>query len=438
MLKLKGMYPNKRILIFILISFIILSILTSSKILISYYSTEQSARIALAKQYLAIAETIANGLDKEGYQQFLLTQTKDDENFTKTKRYLEEYRSRINALYVYVLLLDDSDVSKTMVAAVPSVLQELPIGAPCTVPAAQVSQAKKGQNYFTSIIKGERDEAYFSVGVPFYDENGEILGVIGIDIDAKDLELVSLQVIKSSEITFAIDVLFAIALITVVFFLNKWYRLRLKQDLKDSEKIFIVELGNIVATLKSSRHDLMNHLQVLNGLMQLKLYDKTSDYLKQITLDSKAMDLSLQVKNPILMVLFQSKWELAQSKNIRIQFEIDQSNFNRIESMDLVKIISNLLDNAIEAADIYEGSQPKLIRIICKTVGSKYTFSIENPTLLSVKEQKNLFQIGYTTKGNGDGVRGNGLSIIKRTVEKYHGDINVHYEQEIILIQITI
>ncbi|GGG90107.1 GHKL domain-containing protein [Paenibacillus radicis (ex Gao et al. 2016)] len=438
MLKLKGFYPNKRILIFILISFIILSILTSSKILVSYYSTEQSARIALAKQYIAIAENIANGIDKETYQQFLLTPTEDDENYRKTKRYLEEYRSRINALYVYVLFLDESEVTKTMVAAVPSIVHEIPIGAPCTVPAAQVSQAKKGQNYFTSIIKGDHNDSYFSVGVPFYDEHGEILGVIGIDIDAKDLEQVSLQVIKSNEITFAIDILFAIALITVVFFLNKWYRLRLKQDLKDSEKIFILELGNIVATLKSSRHDLMNHLQVLNGLMQLKLYDKTSDYLKQITMDSKAMDLSLRVKNPILMVLLQSKWELAQSKNIRIQFDIDQSDFNRIESMDLVKIISNLLDNAIEASDIYEGSQSKIIRVICKAIGSKYTFAIENPALLSVKEQKNLFQVGYTTKENGDGLRGNGLSIIKRTVEKYQGDITLHYEEEIILIQITI
>lgn len=420
-----------------LISIVILSILTGSKLLISYYSTENSARITLAKQYIEIANNIADELDKKSYQKFLENPQIEDVNRLLIKQDLELYQKKINSLFTYILLLDESNISKVMISAVPPGIAELPIGAICTVPEAQVIQAKNGQEYFTKILDGEHNTSYFSVGVPFYDDHGEILGVVGIDLDAKELKQVSHQVVINNKITFFIDILFAIVLIIVVYLLHKLYKHKLQQDQKENEKMYISELAKIVGTLKSSRHDLMNHIQVLNGLIYLKQYEKAGEYLKQLTVDSKALDVSLRIQNPALMVILQSKWELARSKDIHIQLEVDQSNFSRIESMDVVKILSNLLDNAIEAVEVYTGTEPKIISVICKKIGEKYIFSLENPTLLSSKEYKSLFQNGYTSKVNNDGLRGNGLSIIRRVTMKYQGDIFIHYEQEKLTIQIT-
>lgn len=420
------------------ISIVIFSILTGSKLLISYYTTENSARITLAKQYIEIANNIANELDKTSYAKFLENPQIDDENYLQIKQYLELYQKKINSLFTYILMLDESNISKVMITAMPAGLPEFSIGAVCTVPEAQIIQAKSGQDYFTTIINDVHNTSYFSVGVPFYNEYGDILGVVGIDIDAKDLKQVSHQVVMSNQITFFIDILFAIVLITSVYLLHKWYKHKLQQDHEETEKMYISELGKIVSTLKSSRHDLMNHIQVVNGLIYLKQYEKAGEYLKQLTIDSKALDVSLRIQNPALMVILQSKWELAQSKDINIQFEVDQSDFCRVESMDVVKILSNLLDNAIEAVDVYSGAQPKIIKVICKTIDDKYIFSVENPTLLSNKEYKSLFQNGYTSKVNIDGLRGNGLDIIRRVSMKYQGDIYTHYDQEKFTIQITI
>jgi len=421
-----------------LISITIFSILTGSKLLISFYTTENSARITLAKQYIEIANNIADGLDKKSYAEFLVNPQVDDENYVQIKQYLELYQMKINSLFTYILMLDESNISKVMIAAKPDGIPEFSIGAVCTVPEAQIIQAKNGQDYFTTIINDDHNTSYFSVGVPFFDDHGEILGVLGIDIDAKDLKQVSHQVVMNNQITFFIDIIFAILLIIAVFLLHKWYKHQLKQDQQETEKMYISELGKIIGTLKSSRHDLMNHIQVLNGLIYLKQYEKAREYLKQLTVDSKALDVSLRIQNPALMVILQSKWELAQSKDIHIQFEVDQSDFSRIESMDVVKILSNLLDNAIEAVDVYSGTEPKIIKVICNTIGAKYIFSVENPTLLSSKEYKSLFQNGYTSKVNNDGLRGHGLDIIRRVTMKYQGDIIAHYEQERLTIKITI
>ncbi|WP_438348531.1 GHKL domain-containing protein [Paenibacillus sp. FA6] len=436
-MKFSRLLANKRTVYLVIVSIVVLSALTSIKLYISYYTTKNSAQVALAKQYIEMAGNIAKGLDKDAYQRFLLTK-QDGQDRKEISQYLERYGNRINAIYTYILILDESDVSKVMVSGLPSDTEDLPIGAPCTVPPAQVRQAKGGKSYFTDIIKDGHKGSYLSIGVPFYNDNGVMLGVIGVDIDAKDLDQVSKQVVKSNVFIFVIDILFAIALLMVVFVLNKWYKVRFKRDLEQTEKMYISELGKVIDTIKSSRHDMMNHLQVLGGLMDLQLHDKVNDYLKQLTKESKVSEMSLRIKNPILMVLFQSKWELAQTKNIQMNFEVDQNDYNGVESMDLARIYSNLLDNAIEATESYSGEQLKQIRVICKTVGTKYIFEVENPAELTAKEQKNLFQYGYTTKESKGALRGNGLMIIKRTVEKYKGEIDCHYEKRKVVIRITI
>ncbi|AJS59618.1 GHKL domain-containing protein [Paenibacillus sp. IHBB 10380] len=436
-MKLNSFYSKKRIVYFIVVSCIVLSALMSVKLFISYYSTGKSAQITLAKQYIEIAKSIAVGLDKDVYQKFLLSK-QEDENHKQTKRYIEQYHDRINALYVYILMLDDTDISKVMVSAIPAGVEEMTIGMPCTVPVTQVRQAKNGESYFTDIIKGGHNDSYLSVGVPFYSDDGKILGVIAIDIDAKELEQISHQVLKSSFFIFVIDILFAILLLIVAFILNKWYKFRSKQDLKESEKMYISELERVIDAIKSSRHDMMNHLQVLNGLMDMQLHEKANGYLKQLTMETRIVEMSLCIKNPILIVLFRSKWEFAQSKSIQMYFETDQNEYTRVDSMDLARIYSNLLDNAIEATEAYLGDQPKQIRVICKTIGEKYVFAVENTAQLTANEQKRLFQNGYTTKKNRDALRGNGLMIIKRTVEIYKGDIYFQYEKDKVFIRITL
>ncbi|MCM3630140.1 GHKL domain-containing protein [Paenibacillus glycanilyticus] len=426
---------SRRQFLFLVTSFIILSVLTCSKLVLTYYSTGKATQTTLAKQYITIAKDISDGLDKNAYEQFLQTKQPD----SSITQYLEEYRSRINALYVYTLLLDDTNVAKVMLAAVPTASDFLPIGSPCTVPPKQVNQAKDGLVYYTDIIKDETHGVYLSVGVPIVTESGKLLGVMAIDIDASQLESIGQEVIDSNKVIFTIDILFAVILLLAFFVLRKWHKTRLKQDLYESEQIYISEMGKVINSIKSSRHDRMNHLQVLHGLLTLKKYDRATDYLKQLAADSRALDLSMKINNPVILILFQSKWELAQSKGIEMQFETDTDEFSKIESMDLVKIFSNLLDNAIEATEVYEGKLARQILVTSRSKGSKTIYTVENPAILNPKDQKQLFQTdGYTTKANPNKLRGNGLSIIAKTVQKYHGDIRLRYENETVIIQITL
>ncbi|MGO4547102.1 GHKL domain-containing protein [Paenibacillus sp. 2TAB23] len=428
---------KKRMIYFIIISIVVMSVLTGIKLYFSYHSTSKMAEITLAKQYTEIAEDIAADLDKERFGKFMQTKTYD-EHYIQLKQFLEEYQKRINSLYVYILMLDDTDVSKVMVSAMPVGVKDFPIGYPCTVPAEQVQLAKRGFDYHTKVIHDKMTGSYLSVGVPFFDDNGKVLGVIGIDISASELGNISRQVIQNNMYVFGLDILFAILLLAGVYLLNKWYKGRLKQDMQESEEMYISELGKVVDTIKSSRHDLMNHFQVLNGLMDIRKYEKAHDYLKQLTEESKTLHLSLSVKNPMLLVLFKSKWELAHSNNIQMSFDTEFDGFDRIAPMDMVKLFSNLLDNAIDATAVYEGVLPRDIQVSCHMHNNKYLFVIANPTELSEIELGSLFQSGYTTKQQVNGTHGNGLSIVRRTVDKYEGELNCRLEEGKLRMEILI
>ncbi|PWV92002.1 sensor kinase SpoOB-type protein [Paenibacillus cellulosilyticus] len=429
--------PKKKIAFFIVLTLLILGLLTFLKIMLSNYTTEKASQITLAQQYIAMAQSIASGMDKIAYEKVLASR-QYDRDFDSIKHYLEEYRTRINALYVYTLELDETDVAKVMVAAMSPNVNDHMIGVPCTVPPKQVNQAKNGLSYYTNVINDPTHGLYISVGVPFYSAAGKMLGVVAIDVDVNHLKEIGHEVVNSNRLILVVDILFVVLLLGVVFTVHSWYRVSLKHDLTESETMYISEMSKILQSIKAGRHDLMNHLQVMRGLMDMRMYDRANEYLKQFSSDTRMLDLSTRIKNPVLMVLFQTKWQQAHIKNIELQFEIDSDDFSRVASMDIVKIYSNLLDNAIEAVEAYKGDHPRCIRVVCKTVGSHYMFAVENPALISMKDQKYLFQRNYTTKSTEAVLRGNGLMIIKRTVDKYEGHIHFQYENEKVLIQITI
>ncbi|MBD3917813.1 GHKL domain-containing protein [Paenibacillus sp. PR3] len=429
--------PKRKIAFFILITVLILGLLTYLKIMLSHYTTEKASQITLAEQYIIMAETMADGLDKLTYEQ-VLTDRQYDYNHDMIKQYLAEFRTRINALYVYTLAFDETDVAKVLVASMPPGVNDRIMGIPCTVPPKQVDKAKHGQSYYTNVINDPNHGLYISIGVPFYNDAGKQLGVVAIDVDMNHLQVIGHEVVNSNRLILLVDILFVALLLSVIYTFHRWYRSSLKHDLVESETMYISEMSKILQSIKAGRHDLMNHLHVLRGLMDMKMYDRTNEYLKQISIDTRTLDLSTRIKNPVLMVLFQTKWQQAQTLNMEMTFDIDESNFSRVSSMDLVKIFSNLLDNAIEAVGTYEGDLPKSIHVMCKTVGSDYLFAVQNPTLLTAKDQRNWFQHNYTTKSKETVLRGNGLMIIKRTVDKYEGHIRSQYEDESVLIRITL
>lgn len=429
---------NKRIMVIAFVSFLTVTSLIFANTVVSFMNTTRSVEMSIANHNMKVAKSIAASLDKESYRRFLANPVQN-KDYWKIREQLDDARRKIGAMFVYTLLIDNPTVSKTTIISTP---EDFPLpfsfGEPCTVPEEQVEKAYDGKSYVTPVIKDERAGDYQSVGVPIKDERGVILGYLGIDSSAQMLEEIKSEVTRANLSTFASHFAVVIILLVCVVLLQKWYRREMKKVVGETESIYRAEFSSFLGSVRSIRHDFINHIQVLYGLLQLQHYPRAMDYMRSLLQEVRMVDVIHPITNPALFVLLQAKLVTAQNKQIDMKLDFDDDPFDRIASTDLIKILSNLIDNAIDAVSELPVEVRKL-RITCKKRIGDYLFEVENTGVIAEEHKRNLFTPGVSTKSTINGkARGFGLSIVQHTVQKYAGAIEIISEDGTTSFRITI
>jgi|GEM_PF-342145 len=405
----------------IVIAVCILLLITSLNVVVSYLSTIKTARIAIATQGIEMAKSIADSLDKTAYSQFLQNPTYS-EQYWSIRNQLNEARQKIGALYVYTLQIDNPEVSKALIVGVPQDDPRFPIGEECTVPAKQVQLAFEGKTYYTKMLVDPKYGKYLSVGAPIVDQ-GQRIGYVGIDLSFRMLKQIKEEVVHKSISTFIFNAFFVIFLLAAYTFLQKWYQRELKLNLAETEQTYQKEVESILMSVKSIRHDFSNHIQVLYGLIDLNYHDQAMDYMKGLVQELNYVDLSLTVRNPALLVLLQTKWVALHNKKIDFIIDVDNDTFENIPATDLIKILSNLIDNAKDAA-LEHPSAPHWVQVTCTRDVHHYVLEVANTgNMIPEQDRERIFAPGYSTKDHQK--RGHGLGIVKTTVHKYSGKLIV-------------
>ena len=153
---------------------------------------------------------------------------------------------------------------------------------------------------------------------------------------------------------------------------------------------------------KAFRHDIKNHLSVLNGLLNSGKLDESKSYLQKLEAASTKLSIPYQTGNPVVDILLSEKLELAKADGILSEVTLCLPKSCRVDDFDLCVIFANALDNAIRACQVIEGA--KSIRISGERQGDFYMLAFEN-----------------TCSDEPLPPAGTGLSNIKSMAEKYHG-----------------
>ena len=126
-------------------------------------------------------------------------------------------------------------------------------------------------------------------------------------------------------------------------------------------------------------------------------------------------------RNAILNALLVNKAADCEKAGIEANFDIKlTAGTAGFDDYDLVALVSNLLDNAIEACEKIEGDRVIRVSAVLK---QSFLFSVRNTTL-PVEIKNDTIQ---TTKPNAS-LHGFGLSNIKLILNKYHADFVMDYE----------
>lgn len=177
-------------------------------------------------------------------------------------------------------------------------------------------------------------------------------------------------------------------------------------------------------TLRAQRHDFLGHLQVVYSLMEMGESQDASDYLEKVYGEIRAVSAVLRTDSTAVNALLQVKAAACKDADIRLQLNITSSLKGiSLPPWELCRVLSNLLDNAMEA--VRERRDPLLTLDISENLKG-FTFAVfNNGAPVARDKRETLFDPGVSTKGEG---RGMGLFIVKETL--LHADGEVSYESD--------
>lgn len=102
---------------------------------------------------------------------------------------------------------------------------------------------------------------------------------------------------------------------------------------------------------RKSAHEFNHHLQTLNTLLTTEQYETAQQYICQLCEQQTIRIFSINSHHPIIDAILNQKYQLASENGIEMVVKVNDLSGIPISTDAIVVILSNLLDNAIEACN---------------------------------------------------------------------------------------
>ena len=168
-------------------------------------------------------------------------------------------------------------------------------------------------------------------------------------------------------------------------------------------------------------HDFNAHLATLSSYLENRQIKDAQDYIATLREHQTDRILIANTHNSTIDALLNQKAQVAKKNNIDIRFKVNDLSGTKVAPMDLVIIIGNLLDNAIEACLKLPAGEREIYAQLL----------LEGTLFLSFRNTSPPVEIvnGYiaTTKKPPD-LHGFGLQNVKTALKKYDSFYDMAYE----------
>lgn len=177
--------------------------------------------------------------------------------------------------------------------------------------------------------------------------------------------------------------------------------------------------------LRAQAHEFANTLQAISGMLQLGQVDEAVEFIQDSNHNYRELVEALprSVADPAVAALLLGK--RARAEELHCRFSVDP--VSRLvgplpDSTILVRIVGNLLDNALEA--VREVPLPdRLVRVcLADEPGSVCVEVADSGPGIPAEIRQEIFREGFSTKAAGRGI---GLALVKRLAERAGGQVTV-------------
>lgn len=169
--------------------------------------------------------------------------------------------------------------------------------------------------------------------------------------------------------------------------------------------------------VRRDKHEMKNILFYLQSLTRAKLYDELEDFLEVEVAEHFAKLEEFRTGNELLDYLLTQKAGEAREAGVKTCFDVVVPAGLPIEGRDLCGLLSNLLDNAIEASRAEKDPE---IRLSMRTSRGYLSIVVSNRCSTDVMSMNPHL---HTTKGNA-AEHGIGLRVVRSIAKKYEGSFS--------------
>lgn len=249
------------------------------------------------------------------------------------------------------------------------------------------------------------------------------LGIIKWDMIEEQYRFITMDTVLM-----VLIILSGLVSIASIYLFHEIVKLIEKEKEHEIQKFEIKQMQEANDLLKSQKHDFSNNLQVLWGLLSLGNMEKAKEYLEKyshmLKINEEELAKLSNLSCEYLYTLLLNKAYKCKDMEIEIYYNIKPSiSLEGFNPIDIVRILGNLLDNAIyEAKNLDTQENSIILDMYCDEENN--IFQITNSNICIPKKVRDeIFKKGFTTKGSqGSGF---GLYNVKNLVKKYNGQINV-------------
>jgi sensor histidine kinase regulating citrate/malate metabolism len=185
---------------------------------------------------------------------------------------------------------------------------------------------------------------------------------------------------------------------------------------------------SLTEALRAQAHEFANRLHTIAGLVQMgrgedamKLIAHTSGVHQELT-----EALLERVGDPVLGALLLAKAAVASERGIELRVSDDTvMTRSSLDSEDLITLLGNLVDNALDAASSSTGERWASVSVTEQDDHLVMRVH-DSGSGLPPGADGQVFQEGFSTKsGPGRKRRGFGLALVRQVARRHGGDISV-------------
>lgn len=250
------------------------------------------------------------------------------------------------------------------------------------------------------------------------------MGMVTLGLIAIVIRIVNNEInIEAKMKIFLYIILSCFVITTLVLATDILHEMNEKRNLEMQCKYNII-LEEYIEKIRATEHEYKNHLNIIYTMLDVgsdeEIREMARKYIDENNSKDKITEL-IYINNTILKAIIYSKICVAEENNINFKHEI-KSNLKTspLKDEELVVLLTNLLNNAIEASK--DSSKRNVCLQISETTKdkvTKYNIKVRNSTK-DIREIQisEIMKKGYSSKGVG---RGYGLSNIKDILNKHKG-----------------